>query len=67
MVGRTPEFMGKKVEAREVKIAMITALLSPLLIMGGTAFGCLDDWCKTQACPGSTTPATTVFPKCCTK
>lgn len=37
MVGRTPEFMGKKVEAREVKIAMFTALLSPLLIMGGTA------------------------------
>ncbi|MDX2133946.1 MAG: potassium-transporting ATPase subunit KdpA [Saprospiraceae bacterium] len=37
MVGRTPELMGKKVEAREVKIAMLTALLSPLLIMGGTA------------------------------
>lgn len=37
MVGRTPEFMGKKVEAREVKIAMLTALLSPLLLMGGTA------------------------------
>jgi K+-transporting ATPase ATPase A chain len=37
MVGRTPEFMGKKVEAREVKIAMLVALLSPLLIMGGTA------------------------------
>ena len=37
MVGRTPEFMGKKVEACEVKIAMLTALLSPLLIMGGTA------------------------------
>lgn len=37
MVGRTPELLGKKVEAREVKIAMLTALLSPLLIMGGTA------------------------------
>ncbi len=37
MVGRTPEFMGKKVEGREVKIAILTALLSPLLIMGGTA------------------------------
>lgn len=37
MVGRTPEFLGKKVEAREVKIAMLTALLSPLLILGGTA------------------------------
>ena len=37
MVGRTPEFMGKKIEAREMKIAMIIALLHPLLILGGTA------------------------------
>lgn len=37
MVGRTPEFLGKKVEAREVKIAMIIALLHPFLILVGTA------------------------------
>ncbi|MBK6731340.1 MAG: potassium-transporting ATPase subunit KdpA [Bacteroidetes bacterium] len=37
MVGRTPEFMGKKVEAREMKIAMIIALLHPFLILVGTA------------------------------
>ncbi len=37
MVGRTPEFMGKKIEAREVKIAMIIALLHPFLILAGTA------------------------------
>jgi potassium-transporting ATPase potassium-binding subunit len=37
MVGRTPEFLGHKVEAREVKIAAIITLLSPLLIMAGTA------------------------------
>jgi K+-transporting ATPase ATPase A chain len=37
MVGRTPEFLGKKVEAREMKIAMIVALLHPLLILSGTA------------------------------
>ncbi|MBX2948686.1 MAG: potassium-transporting ATPase subunit KdpA [Crocinitomicaceae bacterium] len=37
MVGRTPEFLGKKVEAREIKIAMIIALLHPLLILVGTA------------------------------
>ncbi|TAF80333.1 MAG: potassium-transporting ATPase subunit KdpA [Sphingobacteriales bacterium] len=37
MVGRTPEFMGKKVEAREVKIAMIVALFHPFLILVGTA------------------------------
>jgi potassium-transporting ATPase potassium-binding subunit len=37
MVGRTPEFLGKKVEAREMKIAMIIALLHPMLILAGTA------------------------------
>lgn len=38
MVGRTPEFLGKKVEAKEMKIAMIIALLHPFLILAGTAF-----------------------------
>lgn len=37
MVGRTPELMGKKIEAREMKIAMIVALLHPFLILVGTA------------------------------
>ena len=38
MVGRTPEFMGHKIEAREVKIAMIVTLLSAFLVKGFTAF-----------------------------
>jgi K+-transporting ATPase ATPase A chain len=37
MVGRTPEFMGHKVEAREVKIAALITLLSAFLIKSGTA------------------------------
>jgi K+-transporting ATPase ATPase A chain len=37
MVGRTPEFLGHKVEAREVKIAAIITLLSPFLLLAGTA------------------------------
>ena len=37
MVGRTPEFLGKKIEAKEMKIAIILALLHPLLILCGTA------------------------------
>lgn len=37
MVGRTPEFLGHKVEAREVKIAALITLLSPFLILTGTA------------------------------
>ncbi|HNL65091.1 MAG TPA: potassium-transporting ATPase subunit KdpA, partial [Ferruginibacter sp.] len=38
MVGRTPEFMGHKVEAREVKIAALVTLLSAFLIKGFTAY-----------------------------
>ncbi|HEY8916818.1 MAG TPA: potassium-transporting ATPase subunit KdpA [Chitinophaga sp.] len=37
MVGRTPEFMGHKLEAREIKIAALITLLSPFLILAGTA------------------------------
>ncbi|MEG1572967.1 MAG: potassium-transporting ATPase subunit KdpA [Bacteroidales bacterium] len=37
MVGRTPEFLGKKIEAREMKIASIVVLLHPLVILVGTA------------------------------
>lgn len=37
MVGRTPEFMGRKIEAREMKIASLIAILHPLLILAGTA------------------------------
>lgn len=37
MVGRTPEFLGHKVEAREMKIASIVALLHPFVILVGTA------------------------------
>lgn len=38
MVGRTPEFLGKKIEAKEMKIAAIIALLHPFLVLVGTAF-----------------------------
>lgn len=37
MVGRTPELLGKKIEAKEVKIAALVAILHPLLILTGTA------------------------------
>lgn len=37
MVGRTPEFLGHKVEAREMKIASIVALLHPFIILVSTA------------------------------
>ena len=37
MVGRTPEFMGRKIEAREMKIASLIALLHPFIILVGAA------------------------------
>src|SRR3546814_8458788 len=37
MVGRTPELMGHQVDAREVKIAVLLALLHPLLTLARTA------------------------------
>jgi len=37
MVGRTPEYLGKKIEAREVKFAMLAVLILPLSILGFTA------------------------------
>ncbi|MCO7736646.1 potassium-transporting ATPase subunit KdpA [Brucella intermedia] len=37
MVGRTPEYLGKKIEAKEVKMAMLAVLCLPLSILGFTA------------------------------
>ncbi|WP_442905330.1 potassium-transporting ATPase subunit KdpA [Jeotgalibacillus sp. ET6] len=37
MVGRTPEFLGKKIEGREMKLIAITMLMQPLLILGASA------------------------------
>jgi K+-transporting ATPase ATPase A chain len=38
MVGRTPEFLGKKIEGKEVKLAAIALLIHPLLILAPTAW-----------------------------
>ncbi len=37
MVGRTPEYVGKKIEAKEVKMAMLAILILPLMILGWSA------------------------------
>jgi potassium-transporting ATPase potassium-binding subunit len=37
MVGRTPQYLGKKLEAREVKMTVLAILILPLAILGGTA------------------------------
>ncbi|NOG70792.1 MULTISPECIES: potassium-transporting ATPase subunit KdpA [Alphaproteobacteria] len=41
MIGRTPEFLGKKVEAREMKFVMLAVLAHPFSILGFTALACL--------------------------
>ncbi len=54
MVGRTPEYLGKKVEAKEVKLAMIAVLFHPLLICVGAGLFAATEWGqKTVANPGS--------------
>jgi K+-transporting ATPase ATPase A chain len=40
MIGRTPEFLGKKVEAKEMKLASLALLWHPLAILVGTALAC---------------------------
>jgi K+-transporting ATPase ATPase A chain len=42
MVGRTPEYIGKKIEAREVKMAMLSILILPLSMLGFTAIATVN-------------------------
>ena len=41
MVGRTPEFLGKKIEAREIKLAMLAVLILPMVILGFSSIAAL--------------------------
>lgn len=44
MVGRTPEYLARKVETKEMTLALLTVLLHPLLILGGTALFAATAW-----------------------
>ncbi len=44
MVGRTPEYLGKKVGAREMKLAMIALLVHPIMILGPTGLFAATTW-----------------------
>jgi K+-transporting ATPase ATPase A chain len=44
MVGRTPEYLGKKVEAREMKLAMLALLIHPLMVLGPAGLFAARDW-----------------------
>jgi K+-transporting ATPase ATPase A chain len=43
MIGRTPEYLGKKIEAFEMKMAAIIILVPPLVVLGGTAVAVMLD------------------------
>jgi len=54
MVGRTPEYLGKKIEAHEMKMASIAILVPPVLVLVGTAVAVSTDWgLKGIANPGA--------------
>src|SRR3984893_12535750 len=44
MVGRTPEYLGKKIGGREVKLALIALLVHPLIILGPSGLFAATDW-----------------------
>jgi len=46
MVGRTPEYLGKKIGAREVKLASLYFLTMPTLVLVGTGIGMATNWGK---------------------
>jgi len=43
MIGRTPEYLGKKIQAREMKLASIFILTTPILVLLGTALGVMTE------------------------
>jgi len=54
MIGRTPEYLGKKIEAYEMKMVSLVILIPPLLVLGGTALGVAFD--SHLPTPGITNP-----------
>ena len=44
MVGRTPEYLGKKIEAREMKMAALVILIPPMVVLVGTAVAVAGNW-----------------------
>ncbi len=59
MVGRTPEYLGKKIEAKDVKLAMLYVLIFALCILGFSAWSSVVDYGTSK----STTLGPTDFPR----
>jgi len=48
MVGRTPEYLGKKIEAYDVKMVLLALVILAFIILGFTAWACVSDWGKSS-------------------
>ena len=42
MIGRTPEYLGKKIEAHDMKLTWIAILVTPIVVLAGTAIAVLS-------------------------
>jgi hypothetical protein len=58
MVGRTPEYLGKKIEIFEMKMPALVILIPPVLVLLGTALAVIVPAGKTAAWPPVTRPFT---------
>ena len=63
MVGRTPEYLGKKINPREIKLAASYFLVTPLIVLIGTAIA----MALPANAPACSTPARTGCRRCCTR
>ena len=63
MIGRTPEYLGKKIEAHEMKMVSIAILVTPLLVLLGSAVAVLVDAGRA----GIATRGRTASPRSCTR
>jgi len=43
MIGRTPEYLGKKIESHEMKLTSVAILVTPILVLAGTAVAVMTD------------------------
>lgn len=67
MVGRTPEYLGKKLGTREIKLAACYILVTPTLVLGFTAVSMvLPDALGSMLNTKALAPGRTASPRCCT-
>ena len=48
MVGRTPEYLGKKIESYDVKMVLLAFVILAFIILGFTAWASVSDWGKSS-------------------